>query len=148
LSNQNKKPDPAKRSGGGKGGKSGGGGPTAMYTLGYAAPSRPGWCLLFSASVADVDPAAPGGGAFGAMTRLLPRWALHLFTQEVLDGDLALLHFQERNLAEVRGARDGRRVVVFSRAPVCFFKSAGARGASGGCEIHQLTNPTKHHHQN
>ena len=54
------------------------GGPT-MHTCGYAVPSRPGWCLLITTSYAEA--AGSGGAALRAAVGLLPRWALHLYTQ-------------------------------------------------------------------
>ena len=49
----------------------------ALYTCGYAVPSRPGHCLLFSTSYAVAD----GSALQRLLLRLLPRWALHLYTQ-------------------------------------------------------------------
>ena len=55
-----------------------------MYTCGYAVPSRPGHCLLFSTSYAD------GSATLRMLLRLVPRRVLHLYTQV---GGLRGLHF-------------------------------------------------------
>ncbi|KAL4855799.1 Pheophorbide a oxygenase [Chlorella vulgaris] len=74
------------------GAQAGQGQPALHLRVRRALPPRP--LPAHHTSYAD----AAGGAAQRLLLGLLPRWALHLYTQEMLDGDLTLLHGQERRL--------------------------------------------------